>query len=143
MLMYPNADIPCIQVSLQQSLNPLAHLQLGQALAFLDQEGLLILGSGFSFHNMQAFFRQGAGIPHARNMAFETWLKETLSNSDLSEAERWERLLNWELAPNARYCHPREEHLLPLLVCYGVAPRPCARVETVTVLGKQASSFIW
>ena len=57
MLMYPNADIPCIQVSLQQSLNPLAHLQLGQALASLDQEGLLILGSGFSFHNMQAFFR--------------------------------------------------------------------------------------
>ena len=143
MLMYPNADIPCIQVSLQQSLNPLAHLQLGQALASLDQEGLLILGSGFSFHNMQAFFRQGAGIPHARNMAFETWLKETLSNSDLSEAERWERLLNWERAPNARYCHPREEHLLPLLVCYDVAQRPCARIESVTVLGKQASSFIW
>ena len=143
MLMYPNADIPCIQVSLQQSLYPLAHLQLGKALAYLDQEGLLILGSGFSFHNMQAFFRQGAGIPHARNMAFETWLKETLSNSDLSEAERWERLLNWERAPNARYCHPREEHLLPLLVCYGVAQRPCARIESVTVLGKQASSFIW
>ena len=95
MLMYPNADIPCIQVSLQHSLYPLAHLQLGKALASLDQEGLLILGSGFSFHNMQAFFRQGAGIPDARNMAFETWLKETLSNSDLSEAERWERLQNW------------------------------------------------
>ena len=106
MLMYPNTDIPCIQVSLQQRLNPLAHLQLGKALASLDQEGLLILGSGFSFHKMQAFFRQGAGIPDARNMAFETWLKETLSNSDLSEAERWERLLNWECAPNARCCHP-------------------------------------
>ena len=88
MLMYPNADIPCIQVSLQQSLNPLAHLQLGQALASLDQEGLLILGSGFSFHNMQAFFRQGTGIPDAKNMAFETWLKETLSNPDLTETER-------------------------------------------------------
>ena len=92
---------------------------------------------------MQAFFRQGTVIPDARNMAFETWLKETLSNPDLSEAERWERLLNWEHAPNARYCHPREEHLLSLLVCYGVAQRPCARVESVTVLGKQASSFIW
>ena len=88
MLMYPNTDIPCIQVSLQQSLNPLAHLQLGQALASLDQEGLLILGSGFSFHNMQAFFRQGTGIPDAKNMAFETWLKETLSNPDLTETER-------------------------------------------------------
>ena len=143
MLMYPNADIPCIQVSLQHSLYPLAHLQLGKALASLDQEGLLNLGSGFSFHKMQAFFRQGAGIPDAKNIAFETWLKETLSNSDLSEAERWERLQNWESAPNARYCHPREEHLLPLLVCYGVAQRTCARVESVTVLGKQASSFIW
>jgi len=143
MLMYPNADIPCIQVSLQQSLDPLAHLQLGQALASLDQEGLLILGSGFSFHNMQAFFRQGAGIPDAKNLAFETWLKETLNNRDLSETERWEHLQNWEHAPNARYCHPREEHLLPLLVCYGAAQRPCARVESVTVLGKQASSFIW
>ena len=88
MLIYPNTDIPCIQVSLQQSLNPLAHLQLGQALASLDQEGLLILGSGFSFHNMQAFFRQGTGIPDAKNMAFETWLKETLSNPDLTETER-------------------------------------------------------
>ena len=88
MLMYPNADIPCIQVSLQQSLNPLAHLQLGQALASLDQEGLLILGSGFSFHNMQAFFRHGAGIPDTKNVAFETWIKEALSNPDLSEAER-------------------------------------------------------
>ena len=92
---------------------------------------------------MQAFFRQGTGIRDTKNMAFETWLKETLSNSDLSEAERWERLQNWERAPNARYCHPREEHLLPLLVCYGVAQRTCARVESVTVLGKQASSFIW
>ncbi|MFZ8905160.1 MAG: DODA-type extradiol aromatic ring-opening family dioxygenase, partial [bacterium] len=143
MLMYPNADIPCIQVSLQQRLDPLAHLQLGQALASLDQEGLLILGSGFSFHNMQAFFRQGAGIPDAKNLAFETWLKETLNNRDFTETERWEHLRNWERAPNARYCHPREEHLLPLLVCYGAAQRPCARVESVTVLGKQASSFIW
>jgi len=143
MLMYPNADIPCIQVSLQQSLNPLAHLQLGQALASLDQEGLLILGSGFSFHNMQAFFRQDAGTLDTKNIAFETWLKETLNNPELLETERWERLLNWENAPSARYCHPREEHLLPLLVCYGAAQRPCARVETVTVLGKQASSFIW
>ena len=143
MLMYPNADIPCIQVSLQQSLNPLAHLQLGQALASVDQESLLIIGSGFSFHNMQAFFWQSAGIPDAKNIAFETWLKETLSNPGLSETGRWERLLNWEYAPNARYCHPREEHLLPLLVCYGVAQRPCARVKTFTVLGKQASSFIW
>ena len=115
MLMYPNTDISCIQISLHQSLRPLAHLQLGQALAALDQEGLLILGSGFSFHNMQAFFRQGAGIPDVKNMAFETWLKETLSHPDLSVTERWESLLNWERAPNARYCHPREEHLLPLL----------------------------
>ena len=92
---------------------------------------------------MQAFFRQGAGTPDAKNIAFETWLKETLNNRELSETERWERLLNWERAPNARYCHPREEHLLPLLVCYGVAQSSCSRVESVTVLGKQASSFIW
>jgi len=62
-------------------------LQLVKALASLDQESLLILGSGFSFNNMQTFFRQGAGIPDAKNLAFETWLKEALSNPDLSEAE--------------------------------------------------------
>ncbi|MDA0857594.1 MAG: hypothetical protein O2900_16585 [Proteobacteria bacterium] len=115
-------------------------MQLGKALASLDQESLLILGSGFSFHNMQAFFQPGAGIPDAKNLAFETWLKETLNNRDFTETERWERLQNWERAPNARY--PREEHLLPLLVC-GADQRPCARVESVTVLAKQASSFIW
>ena len=58
------------------------------------------------------------------------------------EAECWNRLLKWEQETAARYCHPREEHLLPLHVCYGAAPRPAQRVESFAVLGKQVSSFI-
>lgn len=120
MLMYPEADIPCIQISLNNSLDAAFHIKLGSALSSLKTENLLVIGSGFSFHNMRVLMRPQTA-DDAQNLAFEAWLAQTCSDPNLSEAEREQRLAHWEQAPGARHCHPREEHLLPLHVCYGMA----------------------
>ena len=142
-IMYPVADIPCIQLSLMQSLDPAAHIQMGAALAELEYDNLLILGSGFSFHNLRAFFARATPESQMMNAAFEDWLIETCYSAQLSEAERRQRLEHWDQAPYARYCHPREEHLLPLHVCYGVAQRACKEYVTLHILHKQASEYRW
>lgn len=145
-LLYPEADIPVLQLSLLDHLDAEAHLRLGQTLAQLETEELLIIGSGFSFHNMRAFYQSSADADaqaNTQNQAFENWLKETMQSEALSETERWQRLANWQQAPGARFCHPREEHLLPLHVCYGVAQRSCDYYEQVLVLGKKAALFYW
>ena len=142
-IMYPQADIPCIQLSLIKSLNPGEHIQLGAALANLEYDNLLILGSGFSFHNLRAFFVPATDDSQTKNAAFEQWLIDTCANPELAEAERAQQLENWETAPFARYCHPREEHLLPLHVCYGVAQAACKEYFTLTILNKKASVYLW
>jgi len=143
MLMYPEADIPCVQLSLIKGLDPAQHLALGEALRALEQENLLIIGSGFSFHNMRAFFQPETAETRARNMAFDDWLVQTCSSTALDENERRFRLARWDNAPYARYCHPREEHLLPLHVCYGAAGRACSEFFRPQIFGKQASTYLW
>lgn len=143
LLMYPEADVPCVQLSLLRGLDPAAHLRLGEALADLPRENLLIVGSGFSFHNMRAFFVPDTAETRARNEAFDAWLRETCS-APLDAAARKERLLRWEAAPQARYCHPREEHLLPLHVCCAAAGgRACSEVFELDIYRKKASAFLW
>ncbi|MCK5884979.1 MAG: dioxygenase, partial [Alcanivorax sp.] len=142
-LMYPEAKIPCIQLSLVNTLDASTHLAIGRALQALDYDNLLVLGSGFSFHNMRAFFAAQTPEIQARNLAFEDWLEQTCSDSSLSEPERAKRLADWEQAPHARFCHPREEHLLPLHVCYGLANKASDRHITATILGKQSGMFYW
>ena len=142
-LMYPEADIPCVQLSLVNSLDARAHLAIGQALADLEYDNLLVIGSGFSFHNMRAFFDRSDTEADTKNAQFQDWLAETCAGADLTEAERTERLARWDQAPSARFCHPREEHLLPLHVCYGMAGRASDDVEPVTVLGKDSRMFYW
>jgi aromatic ring-opening dioxygenase catalytic subunit (LigB family) len=115
MLAVPNADIPTLQVSLLQGLDPARHLALGKALAPLRDEGVLLIGSGSSYHNMRGFGSQRAIEPSRR---FDAWLAET---AVASPAERAQRLIRWADAPAARECHPREEHLLPLHVVSGAA----------------------
>ena len=124
-LMYPEADIPSLQLSLLRGLNPAAHITLGKALRELMNENILVIGSGFSFHNQNAFFGQTLGAPDPANEDFQDWLIETCAGP-ISQAEREQRLMEWEKAPSARYCHPREEHLLPLHVCLGMADKPAA-----------------
>lgn len=112
---YPDADVPTVQLSLRRSLDPVEHLAIGRALRPLRDEGVFIVGSGMSYHNMRGF-----GSAHGRTASaeFDAWLRETVS---LDPAERDARLANWQSAPSARACHPREEHLLPLMVVAGAA----------------------
>ena len=140
--MYPQADIPAVQLSLLRGLNPGAHIALGKALRELRRENILLIGSGFSFHNMQAFSWQGNGGPDPANDAFQDWLIESCTAS-LLQTEREKRLVEWEKAPSARYCHPREEHLLPLHVCLGMAEKPAQLIFDDRILGKRAVAFLW
>ena len=141
-MMYPQADIPAIQLSLLRGLSPAAHLALGKALRELMGENILVIGSGFSFHNMRAFFGQAPGTPDPANDAFQDCLIETCTGP-LSQSEREQRLIAWESAPSARYCHPREEHLLPLHVCLGMAGKPAKLVFDDRILNKRGVAFLW
>jgi aromatic ring-opening dioxygenase catalytic subunit (LigB family) len=141
-MMYPQADIPSIQLSLLRGLNPMAHIGLGKALLDLMADNILVIGSGFSFHNMRAFAWEGAGRPDPANDAFQNWLIETCTGP-MTQSEREQRLIEWEKAPSARYCHPREEHLLPLHVCQGLANKPAKLVFDDQILGKRSVAFLW
>lgn len=142
-IMYPQADIPCVQLSLLEGLDASAHIRLGNALAGIAHDGLLIIGSGFSFHNMKAFFTPETAHTKAMNTAFERWLLDTLGDAGMAEAERVRRLETWQQAPFARYCHPREEHLLPLHVCYGTAQTACIGHFELAILNKKSSMYLW
>ena len=143
MLMYPAADIPCIQISLHAGLDAAQHIRIGRALAALGDENLLILGSGFSFHNLRELMSHSGEGVDTRNQAFEDWLAQALTDESLEESERERRLTDWVEAPNARFCHPREEHLLPLHVCYGIAGGPAVCAFREPVLGFLASAYRW
>jgi len=112
---YPEANVPIFQLSIRQDYDPEAHLQVGRALAPLRQEGVLIVGSGLSYHNLRAFGPQ-ARIP---SQEFDTWLTETVCTARTEERNL--RLRNWSQAPSARLAQPREDHLIPLMVAVGAA----------------------
>lgn len=141
-LMYTQANIPSLQLSLLLGLNPAAHIALGKALRELMHENILVVGSGFSFHNMKAFSWQGINTPDVANDAFQNWLIEVCTGP-ISQAEREQRLIEWEKAPSARYCHPREEHLLPLHVCVGMADKPAQVIFDDHILGKRGVAFLY
>lgn len=143
MLMYPAAKIPCIQISLSSSLDAAFHIALGRALAPLKKENLLILGSGFSFHNMTAMMSKQDDAVDEKNRQFEEWLEQTCCDPDLELSEREQRLIEWDRAPHARYCHPREEHLLPLQVCFGMARTSATKVFQDVVGGFITSAYQW
>ena len=137
---FPDADIPVLQLSLLRSLNAADHLALGAALAPLRDEGVLIIGSGMSYHNMR-----GYGDPRSGPIAaeFDRWLTDTVA---LPQPERTQRLAEWDTAsgPAGRLSHPprAEEHLLPLHVVAGAAGNGVGRrVFTDQVLGVTVSAF--
>ena len=106
-VMYPDASVPVFQVSLQKGYDPEAHFALGRALAPLRDEGVLIIGSGLSYHNLR-LFGPGAKIP---SDAFDAWLQTVMASAPKN---RTAALLNWEEAPYARVCHAEEDHFAPL-----------------------------
>jgi len=142
LIMYPEANIPVLQISLHQNLDAHTHISVGKALARCNLEDTLFLGSGFSFHNMRAFFGHTPEVIQQANTDFEDWIKATLSTGlDASEIDK--HLVAWQAAPGARLCQPREEHLLPLHVCFGIASKSADRYQRVTVINKQAALIEW
>lgn len=115
-LMYPEADVPVVMLSMKSTYDPAAHIRLGQALAPLRDEGILILGSGLTYHNMSGFGR-AQSTPVAA--AFEAYLNNAITTPDAST--RNDMLVHWQDAPGARLAHPREDHLIPLMVVAGAA----------------------
>ena len=110
---FPDAEIPVVTLSLAASLDPALHLAAGRALAPLRDEGVLVVASGMSFHNLRGYFR--TETPQ-RARAFDRWLTEAVETAG---ARRDELLTSWRSAPFAEYAHPREEHLIPLMVAAG------------------------
>ena len=114
-LAFPDADIPTAQLSLAGDLDPARHVAIGRALAPLRDEGVLIVASGMSFHNLRAMRDPRAG---AISREFDAWLEKAAT---AAPADRSRALEAWEAAPAARAAHPREEHLIPLMVAAGAA----------------------
>ena len=142
MLMFPEAGIPALQLSLRNDLDAQAHVDLGEALGGLMRENILVVGSGFSFHNMYAFDWGATHAPDPSNDAFHDWLVDVCVG-DWTHQERVRRLVEWEAAPEARYAHPRAEHLLPLHVCAGMAQGPAELVFDDHIVGKRSLAFMW
>ncbi|MBC7455536.1 MAG: dioxygenase [Massilia sp.] len=117
---YPQADMPVVQLSIQQGYDPRTHLDIGRALAPLRSEGVLIIGSGLSYHNLRQFGPDGREASHQ----FDAWLQQVLLT--LPPGERSDALLHWSAAPSARLAHPREDHLVPLMVALGAAEQEAA-----------------
>ena len=133
---YPDAQIPTVQLSLRAGLDPAAHLAIGRALAPLRDEGVLIIGSGLSFHNMSAFRGGGGG---SASLEFDGWLTSVVEKD---AEERDAALAAWSTAPSARASHPREEHLLPLMVAAGAAENdPGKSVFRDVVMGTTVSAI--
>jgi aromatic ring-opening dioxygenase catalytic subunit (LigB family) len=137
---FPEAEIPTVSLSLAISrageFDPLLHLEAGRALAPLRDEGVLIVGSGMSFHNLRAYLRPET-VERAR--AFDSWLTEAVESP---AGEREKSLAEWSAAPSARFAHPREEHLIPLLVAAGAGgEEPGRRIFHDEPMGASLSAY--
>ena len=117
MVMFPEADVPVVCVSLHSSLDAERNMKIGTALSKLreEEEDILIIGSGYTFHNMRALMNPGDSSRNA-SKEFNIWLKNTIMDGDVNKLKDWQHQ-----APFANICHPRCEHLLPLFVVAAAA----------------------
>ena len=137
MVAWPQADVPVVQVSLQAKLDPLQHVRAGEALAALRDEGILIIGSGMSWHNMAHYNNPAARTPSER---FDAWLTEVMSEADAGRRARL--LARWQAAPDALFAHPRAEHLLPAMVVAGAGGNtPGYKDYSDVLMGVRISAF--
>jgi len=136
LLVEPTASIPIVPLSLRSNLDPAEHLAAGRALASLRDEGILIVGSGMSYHDMRGFFTPAARAPSAR---FDKWLTDAI---EADPSTRWDQLSHWSEGDAARASHPREEHLMPLMVAAGAgADSAGARAFGDNVMMADISAF--
>ena len=132
---FPDAEVPVVEMSLDRGLDPALAYRVGRALAPLRDEGVLILGAGMSFHNLRAYRHAEATKP---SIAFDDWLAAVVEGDPV---EREAGLSGWAAAPAARFAHPREEHLLPLMVAAGASDRSGRRVYCELVMETMISAF--
>jgi aromatic ring-opening dioxygenase catalytic subunit (LigB family) len=132
---FPGADIPVVEMSVELGLDPALHLAAGRALASLRDEGVLIVASGMSFHNMRGYGDARFTDPSEQ---FDGWLSESVA---LDPAARAQRLTAWEQAPAARLSHPQAEHLLPLMVAAGAAEGAGAKIYGEHVMKAAIAGF--
>lgn len=133
-VMYPDAEIPVVAMSVRHDLDPQAHLEIGKALAPLRSRGIFIVASGSSFHHFGNFGTQHTEI-------FDKWANDVM---DTDPANRWEALRNWESAPSARQAHGREEHWIPLMVAVGAAgDDPAHNIFNDVVMHSRMSSWLF
>jgi aromatic ring-opening dioxygenase catalytic subunit (LigB family) len=138
-LIYPAADVPIVQLSLHSNLQAAAHLQLGRALAPLRAEGVLIVGSGMSYHNLRRLSSEDPRTLEAAQQ-FDDWLNDAVADPD--PQARAEKLSAWADAPGGREAHPTPEHLIPLMVAAGAAGADRGqRTYNERLMGKSISGF--
>lgn len=144
MLVHPEAEIPVLQLSLLKGLDAGAHIRMGQALSALRDENILFIGSGMSFHNLQAVFAGPQPQLRAASDQFHEWLLRTMADTQITQEQRESALAQWDKAPYARFCHPREEHLLPLHVCAGIgADTPATVLFDEELMNHKVVGFGW
>lgn len=132
---FPDADVPVVEMSVEIGLDPALHIAAGRALSSLRNEGVLIVASGMSFHNMRGYNDPRFTVPSEQ---FDAWLTESLA---LSGTDRDNRLLSWEEAPSARLSHPAAEHLMPVMIAAGAATGPAERIYSEHVFLTAISGF--
>lgn len=141
-LIFPDASLPVVGVSLKDNLDPVYHLELGKRLSEFDDGQTLWLGSGSSFHNLRLMF---SGDPSQGEYAkkFNAWLSDRLLQGN---EEGWEALSYWRSGPAAEFCHPREEHLIPLHLCQGIARGlnlNCEELFSAEMMGQELMAWKW
>lgn len=125
-LMYPQADVPVVMLSMNSNYDPAQHIRVGQVLSCLRDEGVLILGSGMTYHNMRGFGRNDStGIAEK----FQSYLDAAITQPDWRA--RNDMLIHWEGAAAARLAHPQEDHLIPLMVIAGAAAEDTGRIAFI------------
>jgi aromatic ring-opening dioxygenase catalytic subunit (LigB family) len=132
---WPEAQVPVVQMSLHHSLDAEIHIAAGKALAPLRDEGVVVIGSGMSFHNLRAYGNPAVTAPAAE---FDRWLT---CAAEAPGNDRARLLTDWQSAPWANLCHPRAEHLLPLMVAAGAAAGPATHDYSEEVLAAAISGY--
>lgn len=120
MHLFPQADVPVVQLALPVGAGPAQVHALGAALRPLAQQGVLLVGTGSMTHNLAEFMGggDGEGAPDPYVQAFSRWVEDAVQRHDVPA------LLSYrELAPHARRAHPTDEHFLPLFFALGAAPQ--------------------
>lgn len=140
MLICSHANAPILQLSLCSDLDPEAHFAIGRALTPLRDEGVLIVGSGMSYHNMPALLSPNNAQANEASERFDAWLTEAVEEPDPAARDR--KLIAWLAAPEAKACHPRSKHLVPLFVIAGAAGDDRGRRDfNDHILGKALSGY--